>query len=109
MSEKPHAPPIRRLTTPPVKPDGVTVTSVSAGYSIKVNVGNYESVETHEWVSADVEAHADPAAAQAYVNDLAKYGARAAILPVLARRGAKIESMWSNLPADVKKDIEGQY
>jgi hypothetical protein len=99
----------RPLTTPPSTPPGVRPIEVTAGYSIKVNVGNYEHVESTQFVKAEVDPNADYAAAQQWANEQAKYAARAAVLPALAARDTKIESIWNSLPEHIRKEMENKY
>lgn len=97
------------LSTPPTIPEGVKPNAISASYSVTINLGNYESARVEQTVSADLDWHTDIAAAQEWATNMAKYGARAAILPLLARRKESIDSIWQNLPADLKAELEGQY
>lgn len=97
------------LTTPPAPPPGITGTSATAYAEYKINLGNYESLTAGEWYTVEIGPDADPVAALEYANAMAKYGARTAILPLLARRKESIDSVWANLPAEIKAELEGQY
>lgn len=99
----------RPLTTPPAAPPGVTIIEIGASYSITINVGNYEKVESFQHIKATIDPGADIPAAQRYINEQAKLAARAAVLPALGARQNQTDSIWNSLPDRVKKELEGKY
>lgn len=101
--------PRRPLTQPPTIPDGVTPTAITAGYEVKINLGNYESITSQQWVSADVAPGSDIAAAQEWANEQAKYAARAAVLPALSKRQAQTDSIWNSLPEHIREEMKNNY
>lgn len=87
-------------------PDGVEVVQVTASCTLKVNVGNYESVEYAHFMNANI----DPAkisaldAAQALMK-VCKQAALTAAAPAIINRDQKTESAFNNLPQEIRDRI----
>ena len=91
------------------KPACATVVQVSASYSVKVNLGSYESAEaSHHMVVKLPEAatHAQIREAQQYANQEVKRAALLLVARAVEQRKAVADSIYNSLPDYVRSQID---
>lgn len=91
------------------KPEWIEVAQISASYSVKVNLGNYESTEaSHHMVVKLPEAatHVQIREAQQYANQEVKRAALLLVARAVEQRKAVADSIYNSLPDYVRSQID---
>lgn len=93
------------------KPEWLEVAQISASYSVKVNLGNYESAEAshHMVVKLPEQAtHAQIREAQQYANQEVKRAALLLVARAVEQRKAVQDSIFNALPEVVRNQLSEQ-
>lgn len=84
------------------------LTTISATYDRKLNLGDYNSAHIAMTLWADVEDGDDPATAGEALRQMARHQVMAEIARLKPELKAKVEGVFMGLPLEVRQQLESE-